>query len=61
MNRIHFAIVIALALLAGGTTLSYDCEAGTCIGPRPICMYPDKPLCLCKGFSVSSCRWVCAH
>lgn len=33
---------------------------GQCIGVPPICMYPDRPMCVCQGLQVS-CTWVCGH
>ena len=59
--RIKTIILLAALLCTGSATLSTDCEAGVCIGIKPICLYPDHPVCLCRGISVTNCRWVCGH
>ena len=62
MTRIKLLVVL-VALLASGaaTTATHNCQAGICMGIQPICLYPDHPVCLCQGISVTNCRWVCAH
>jgi hypothetical protein len=60
MKRLIITIALALSGGAAASTPT-TCEAGTCVGIPPICLYPDKPLCVCRGISVTNCRYICAH
>lgn len=61
-----FALLIAPSLaLAEDGPMSIDELAtsetyGQCIGVPPICMYPDRPMCVCQGLQIN-CTWVCGH
>ena len=56
-------IIITALALTGGAAASTPttCEAGNCIGIRPICLAPDHPICICSGISITSCSWICGH
>lgn len=58
-------IVLAACLLTGIAAsvapLTPPAEAGQCMGLRPLCLYPDRPVCICQGLGPQGCRWVCGH
>lgn len=33
-------------------------QYGSCFGVKPICMYPQRAVCMCQNYG-SNCFWVC--
>lgn len=57
MSKLILAVAIILSAATPATATAEPMGIGSCYEVRPLCMYPQTPLCICD--STMNCFWVC--